>query len=252
MSAFRPQNNEGFSLVELSIVLVILGLLVGGVLGGRSLIKSAELRSITQEVQQWQMAANAFAIKHGQLPGDYDQAAATWSGTWNGNGDGKVNFGGGGNMQGEIFTFWQQLALSGIIPGEFTGVSGPANNLDVIIGRNVPASCYPGGGYTVAYYNEGESYDGAWYTIPYGHHFEFGGKLDDWETGLPILTPEEAWSIDAKMDDGLPAKGTVIARYWNNLCSAADNGSHSDTNLEAHYRLTDSAVQCALIFRNMF
>mgnify|MGYP001100732306 CR=1 FL=1 len=66
----------GFSLVELSIVLVILGLLVGGILGGKSLIKAAELRSISTEQAQWNTAIKAFRDKYFMLPGDMNNATS--------------------------------------------------------------------------------------------------------------------------------------------------------------------------------
>ena len=58
---------RGFSLVELSIVLVILGLLTGGILTGQTLIRAAELRSVTTEFQRFQAATNA-AQRHYRIP----------------------------------------------------------------------------------------------------------------------------------------------------------------------------------------
>ncbi|MGB1539971.1 MAG: prepilin-type N-terminal cleavage/methylation domain-containing protein, partial [Rickettsiales bacterium] len=56
--------NRGFSLVELSIVLVILGLLTGGILGGQSLIRAAEMRAIATEYDAWKTAVNVFKDKY--------------------------------------------------------------------------------------------------------------------------------------------------------------------------------------------
>ena len=61
---FYMKRESAFSLVELSIVLVILGLLVGGILGGQSLIKAAELRSITSDIESYRVAVNSFKIKY--------------------------------------------------------------------------------------------------------------------------------------------------------------------------------------------
>ena len=60
----------GFSLVELSIVLVILGLLTGGILAGQSLIRAAELRSISTDYSRYIAAVQAFRDKYFALPGD--------------------------------------------------------------------------------------------------------------------------------------------------------------------------------------
>ena len=65
-------TNKGFSLIELSIVLIIIGLLVAGITGGASLIKSAELRSVMSEVRNYQTAVNAYYTATGKLPGGLD------------------------------------------------------------------------------------------------------------------------------------------------------------------------------------
>ncbi|PZP83692.1 MAG: type II secretion system protein, partial [Azospirillum brasilense] len=60
----RPSPTHGFSLVELSIVLVILGLLTGGILGGQSLIRAAELRTISTDANRYITAAQTFRDKY--------------------------------------------------------------------------------------------------------------------------------------------------------------------------------------------
>ncbi len=67
-----------------------------------------------------------------------------------------------------------------------------------------------------------------------------------------VLTPEEARNIDTKIDDGKPAYGKLIARFWNDACAAADDGTHANNDLEASYKLSDDSIQCALYFRQLF
>ena len=67
-----------FSLVELSIVLVILGLLVGGILSGQSLIRAATLRSFVKQHEQHYTAVMSFRDKYSQLPGDMNNATQFW------------------------------------------------------------------------------------------------------------------------------------------------------------------------------
>lgn len=78
-------NKKGFTLVELSIVLVIIGLLIGGILVGQSLIESAKIQGYVKKIQQWEIAFDLFKSKFGQFPGDTDLMAPA------GNNDGMIN-----------------------------------------------------------------------------------------------------------------------------------------------------------------
>lgn len=73
-------HRKGFSLVELSIVLVILGLLVGGVLAGKDLIRSAAVKSQISQFSEVAIAARAFKDKYFALPGDLAEPTATQAG----------------------------------------------------------------------------------------------------------------------------------------------------------------------------
>src|SRR5438477_2747635 len=73
----RP-SQQGFTLIELSIVLVIIGLIVGGILVGQDLIKAAEIRATVGQVEKYNSAVNTFRSKYNGIPGDIPptQAAA--------------------------------------------------------------------------------------------------------------------------------------------------------------------------------
>lgn len=62
---------KAFSLIELSIVLIIIGLLVAGIAGGQSLIFSAKIRRAITETRNWQQAVYSFQSLKGRLPGDF-------------------------------------------------------------------------------------------------------------------------------------------------------------------------------------
>ena len=127
-------NTRGFSLVELSIVLVILGLLTGGILAGQNMIRAAELRSVITEFQTYQTSQRTFQGKYLALPGDMTNATDFWGSaggagfigdgceaasgtgtqTCNGNGNGAINTPASASEYGERFTYWQHLANAGL------------------------------------------------------------------------------------------------------------------------------------------
>jgi prepilin-type N-terminal cleavage/methylation domain-containing protein len=258
---------QAFSLVELSIVLVILGLLTGGILTGQSLIRASELRAVPSEVEQFTAAVNTFQGKYFGLPGDITNATSFWGdnnthcadgaitngtpGTCNGDGD-RVLEVAGANAEGEIFMFWNQLALSGLINGEFTGIAGTGSGWDSDSGVNAPASKFPGGIWAI-FYHVGAH--GIFFQDTSGtstNDFMIGADTGNVYPENALFTPEDAWNIDKKMDDGQPGRGKVQGGYWNNECSAANDGTHASNDYDASYKLADSSVQCAILFKNTF
>lgn len=262
MVSLRSQS--GFSLVELSIVLVILGLLTGGILGGQALIRAAELRAVSTEYNRWVTATQTFRDKYFALPGDMTNATAFWGkdgtacntdvgavgspGTCNGNGSGTLEGAVAVNGTGEIFQFWSQLSLAGLIEGSYTGLSGPGGTGGgghVVPGSNAPISKLRPAGWGIRY---NLTLSGpAEFTGSYNHWLQFGSNTGTWDNGGRVLRPEEAWNIDQKIDDGVPGRGKVLPRYWSD-CSNATNQDDLDTT----YRLTNTSRDCVLIFRNAF
>ncbi len=205
---------RGFSLVELSIVLVILGLLVGGILAGQSLIRASELRSVSTDFNKYQTAIHAFRDKYFGLPGDLRNAFSFWgtlagcTNAWvkdsaagcNGNGDSQIAISG----YGEEFRAWQHLALAGLIEGSYTGLHTGAEG---VIGTNVPASKI-GGGFSIGYWNP-NNYIG-WPATTSRNYLHIGRFFTSELPISAILRPEEAWNLDTKLDDGKPATGRII------------------------------------------
>lgn len=252
---------KAFSLVELSIVLVILGLLTGGILAGQSLIRAAELRSITSDINKYQAATLTFRDKYFALPGDMLNATRFWGvqagtgsdatcvaaasttqATCNGNGDGIVNGGGvwGQPIRFEIYRFWQHLANAGLVEGSFSGVP-ISGNLGSLPGTNVPASKISTAGFdTHDVYTDGT---GPWWQNN-SMAFLIGTPLPNDITLGPAIRPEEAWNIDTKADDGKPAYGNIksIRSGYSNSCNTTTVAS------TAEYALTSTSIACALFF----
>jgi len=246
------------------------GLLVGGILAGKSLIRASELRAVGTESQRYATAVNAFRNKYLGVPGDLSNATQFWGldsttnctsnsgaslaspGTCDGDGSGFINSGLSGNATGERFQIWRHMALAGLIEGNYTGTAGPLGLADSLGGINSPASKLGG-----TFWSAGSSSNfignGTWYAMDYGNLFR--NAVISGGTGQPdgaTLRPAEAWNIDTKMDDGQPAYGAIVARFWNNTCTTAVTGVTSNTNLDARYRLEDDTIQCQLIWRRVF
>ncbi|MDX2073621.1 MAG: prepilin-type N-terminal cleavage/methylation domain-containing protein [Alphaproteobacteria bacterium] len=137
------QRNLGFTLVELSIVLVMIGLLVGGVVAARVMIANADLRSGVAQLESYNQAALTFKSKYACLPGDCrnsEQLGASYNNNYcdDGNGDNELNDGcnGGGRVNNmkttisnEVYNFWYGLTNLKLIPGSYPGGMGPFNSI---------------------------------------------------------------------------------------------------------------------------
>ena len=209
----------------------------------------------------------AFREKYFALPGDMNNAEAFWGSmtncdaaspsgtgteTCNGNNDGLIFSGAAASQTGEIFGFWQHLENAGLIQGTYTGIAGTGGAGDHDLGTNSPRAKISGAGWHVASSN-GLYSDAELYLRDHGHLLEIGGSdgTDGYPTA-PAFTPLEAWSVDDKIDDGKPAYGNVISRYWNDACAAANDGSHTNDDLDADYKVTDTDKQCTLRFIQAF
>jgi prepilin-type N-terminal cleavage/methylation domain-containing protein len=222
----KPDTRQGFTLIELSIVLVIIGLIVGGILVGQDLIKAAEIRATVAQVEKYNSAVNTFRSKYNGIPGDIPVATASAFGLFtettlggtagHGDGNGLLEGGSGGATVGigETLSFWRHMSDANLIDGQL-GTTG--NSLIVVtdgtltgnvttINQSLPTSKTTPTGAFVAYAASGINY---YQLLPVTGITDGAGTYTMGTTGL---TPTQAYNMDIKLDDGMPITGIVQAK----------------------------------------
>lgn len=213
MSKQLVKDEAGFTLVELAIVLVIIGLIIGGVLVGQDLIKAAEIRSTISQVERYNASVNAFRDKYRYLPGDIPAAAAlnfgfvTRAGTV-GQGDGNTLLEGSAAnatvLDGETTLFWRDLYEAQLIENNFS------------VATDAPTTCANPSA-CKAYMPDAKMGRGNFLTVysQTGKNFFHIIGINDVNAGAYTvrlaMSPQEAFNIDAKIDDSLPLTGGVRA-----------------------------------------
>lgn len=208
------KNQAGFTLVEIAIVLVIIGLLLGGVLKGQELIDNSRVKTAVADMNGVTAAVNAYRDRYRRTPGDDGPVAQLTArgGNWT-----TVTVGGDNNgipalganpfapaAGGEGTAFWQHLRAAGLITGNaaLAGAAAvPRNPFNGLMGvaQAAAATTYPVQTLIICHSN-----------VP--------GK--------------NAQAIDAAVDDGLPGTGDVRSTQGaNNAAPGAPAPAYDEANM---------------------
>lgn len=240
-------SESAFSLIELAIVLVVIGLLVGGLVVMQSMTRQSQLQGVVSDYQKFKVATAEFIDQYISVPGDMPDATDYWGTATNGDGDKILDIAAAASATGEDFQFWRHLVLAGRITGVYTGVAGSGSASHSVAGTNVPAASYESGAWEADYLGVYGG-DTTTYAYNYGNYFRVGTITATAAASGALLKPEEAWNIDTKTDDGQPGKGTVVSSHWNSACAT----STTNADYNGAYNLTNQNAQCALYFVRQF
>jgi len=175
MQKLRLRNNQkGFTLVEIAIVMVIIGLLIGGILKGQEMINNAKVKRVVKQADEMRAAVMTFYDKYGQYPGDENSALfPPGTDTTTGNNNGQIA------GAAEINGVMTDLALANLISGTYNATTP------------LPSNAF-GGTTQVAWVDPAGP-------VLAKHFIQY--------TNLPAEACQE---IDVKYDDGVFSTGSIV------------------------------------------
>ena len=246
----KSMRISGFTLVELSIVIIIIGFLIAGVAAGQSLIKEAKLGVAANELREIETALKMFKLKYGVLPGDMSNASAYFGPCGNvypeicdGDGNGYLHIPGVGDQSFEEKAVFLHLALAGFLP----------RNLSEDGGNYQKMKAFAKGGYTIRTWDAGG--------LMYGESKAYGDDLlihaGRWSYGLGItanglMKPIDYLAIDIKFDDGNPITGRLLVNrgwYVNDTVCIDQLPQWGNPPSITHLLLDDDTESCYIMFR---
>jgi prepilin-type N-terminal cleavage/methylation domain-containing protein len=243
-------SQKGFTLIEMSIVLVIIGLIIGGILKGQEVIESSRQKNLITQIDGIRSAVNTFSERYHALPGDFHCANAvadcpggtarlsTAAAVVNGTGNGiilqtaaattaeTIATGATDAASTEALQFWVHLNVAKLIGGV-----SPINTAPLVFGEGaaVPATAIPGAGISVNYGPHEST------VVPLTTHWLVVHKTPGGAGAA--LSPKQMYQIDNKTDDGIGATGLFRTRGAGTGCGAL-------TATAADYVPVDETVLC--------
>lgn len=239
-------KHKGFTLIELAIVIVIIGVLSSVIVGAQNMIENSKKTTIITELTTFKSAYEQFEDKYYSVPGDMSDAEDVWGSgnTDNGDGDGKIEDDADGNAtvnrasEQEDMLAWQHLGFSDLIKGRYNGNLSASTKAE--IDEDIPSGPHDGSGYTFDDRNTMTSSNlnsiayGAYRTL---HYYDNA-----------VLAPQEAFSIDKKVDDMNPSEGQLITTNGNGGTTADCTTVGSAGDQDDTYSLSNKDKDCYIIY----
>lgn len=211
--SYSCRKQLGFTLVELSIVIVVVTLITSGIIAANSILQSAKLTRTITLVRETHTAAMTFKAKYNCIPGDCANVVALGiisaaGDKGDGDGNGKINTvshmtsAGSGVLMKETMNFFHHLKYAQLMQGNYDGYSGFTNFNGVFKGL-MPQLPLNDSEYLSAL--NMYAWDGPYFgNVLVTHSGNTATSNYGW-----ALTAMESYELDSKIDDGDPVKGDV-------------------------------------------
>jgi len=245
------QHQRGFTLIEMSIVLVIIGLIIGGILKGQELIESSRQKNMISQLDRLKAGTTTFVDRFKSLPGDFNRVALLQGGgaTAGGNDNGVIgtessnisellNMSASTTLANEEVQYFNQLLAANLSSGGSvtSGVTLACFSSLCATASPLPPSAFPQSGLTLHY---GTHEGGA---SPYADSKQVHWLvLSRFTTGTlsgttgAVISPERAYQLDSKYDDGVAMTGNIRTGLVGTGCGSS--GTDYDpalTNVSCH------------------
>jgi prepilin-type N-terminal cleavage/methylation domain-containing protein len=220
MGCLHKRNQDGFTLVEIAIVMIIIGLLIGGTFGGMKLIDNMQVNKTVQDLKAIESAALTFKDTYGRLPGDMPNTAARLPNctvapcATGGNGNRRLDlvsfWSEAVTATTEAFVFWHHMQAANLLSMDYR------NTTDLNFGEGQPSSPINGGYRSMGWIGPtlyAETWSGHSITLT-SHPTNSNGT--GWHD---TISCPSIHSLDNKMDDGRPTTGKIINFY----CMVSDD-----------------------------
>jgi prepilin-type N-terminal cleavage/methylation domain-containing protein len=254
--------HAGFTLVELSIVLVIIGLLIGGILAAQSMISTSKVVAVAAQIQQFDAGVENFKTKYNYLPGDAP--------AFGGDGDGLIDTtaaiadNANSVFACEIANFWNNFDLqsyTGSIcgpPGAKPTTAGAAKNVPLskfgakgafvtASSLSVDGGCYADSANRRSYYSILDASEAQNLSVYSLYHFNSTSATNS------AVKPNDLLALDAKMDDGVASSGNVLSGSIGNCVSNVGgivaNPLPNCSDGSGAYQVQNSGYECTPLIR---
>ncbi len=232
----ESQYEKGFTLTEMSIVVVIVAFVVTAFMYGKDLIGQTKTLSVIRDYNNYKSAIDNFKFKYNAVPGDFADAKSYWGSCLdvggnlcNGDGDGKIVV--AANENGRA---WQHLTLSKLVDEKY---EGGIINSSSIAGVHYPKSEVKAAGYDLLNKSNDEENFKVALTL---------GKTGSTGVNQSSLLAIDAWGIDHKIDDGIALSGHVFVSVSSDDASGSTGCMDSAT--PAQYNQDDGINKCLIHF----